>query len=177
MNNQVLRKRKIDVQYVLSEKKFLYTFGYLCLGKDFVDKKSWKKKDLRYILERNLIQAPEEMVTYENVARGEVLLVGRPDSFRAYMRPKEEIEEKVISKLNVVRTKKKELKEKNICEYTLTELLDAYHNTFEHEDSQIYLDELISRLHDLDHDKEKMDTGYIKSYHKKVLTKDIKVIK
>lgn len=177
MNNQVLRKRKIDVQYVLSEKKFLYTFGYLCLGRDFVEKKSWKKRDLRYILERNLIQVPEEMVTYENVARGEVLLVGRPDSFRAYLRPKEKLPEKIteVSKISI--TKKSEEDKKEICDYTLTELLEAYHDTFEQKESQICLDELISRLHNLGQDKVEMQTGYMKTYHKKVLTKDKKVIK
>ena len=38
-----------------------------------------------YFFEHDLEQVPEEMVTYENVAKGDVILVGRPNSFRAFL--------------------------------------------------------------------------------------------
>ena len=179
MNNRVLKKQKIDQQYVLSEKKFLYTFGYLCLGSELIDKRSWKKKDLQYLLQRNLIQVPEEMVTYENIARGEIILVGRPNSFRAYLRPKEKREEIKLSmpEVNTKEEKSEETKERTVNDYSLTELLNAYRNNFDNEKSQVYLEELMNRLRVLDRGKDTLETGYVKTYHKRVLTKDKKVIK
>lgn len=179
MNNRVLKKQKIDQQYVLSERKFLYTFGYLCLGQELIDKKSWKKKDLQYLLQRNLTQVPEEMVTYENVARGEIILVGRPNSFRGYLRPKEKRDEQKlsVSKIDVNQNKKEQNTERTINDYSLTELLNAYRDNFDNEKSQVYLEELMDRLRVLDHGKDTLETGYVKTYHKRVLTKDAKVIK
>ena len=169
MNNQVLKKNKIDVQYVLSEKKFLYTFGCICFGEKFILNRSWTKKDIFYFFEHDLEQVPEEMVTYENVAKGDVILVGRPNSFRAFLRPQvktlEEIE--TVPKIRIKRIKREVKKEKTVEDYSLTELLDDYHNNMDSDLGQIYFEELIGRLHELKCDDVQNRKNYVKVYKRK----------
>ena len=87
MNNKILKTHKIDQKYVLSERKFLYTFGYLCLEDELIKNKNMSKKQLYYFLEQRLNQASELDVTLENVVTGKIILVGRGNCFRAYYRP------------------------------------------------------------------------------------------
>ena len=91
MNNKILKIHKIDERYVLSERKFLYTFGYLCLEDELIKNKSMSKKQLYYFLEQRLEPASEYEVTLENVVTGKIILVGRGNNFRAYYRPIENI--------------------------------------------------------------------------------------
>ena len=169
MNNKVLKKHKIDAKYVMSERKFMYTFGCLCLDEDFVLNKDWSRKERFCFFKDNLVPVPEEMVTFESVARGEVILVGRANYFHAFLRPEKKKTEiiKTVPKVHVQRVKKVETKEKTVGDYSLTELLNSYHENIDNELGQDYFEELIGRLHELECKEVQNRKNYVKVYKRK----------
>lgn len=160
MNNQVLRRQKIDEQYILSDRKLLHTFGYSCLGEGVVEKESWKKKQIKGLLNQYLVEVPQALVTYESVTRGEVILVGRPDSFKAYLRPSETLKNMKCSTKKTVKNINDE-----VNNYGLSELLDAYHDNFETEEGLFYLEILVNRLNEIARKKQKQQM-HSKTYRK-----------
>lgn len=138
MNNKILKLHKIDERYILSERKFLYTFGYLCLEEELIKNKNMSKKQLYYFLEQKLVPASELEVTLENVATGKIILVGRGNNFRAYCRPQEN---EFINTADV----SSNLDEKSINYVKkLSTLIDKYYD-YEYEDCSLeYFEEIIS---------------------------------
>lgn len=130
MNSKVLRCKKIDEKYILSPRKFFNTFGHLCLNEEILSR-NFSKKQLYYFLDEYLTQVPQEMVTYENIATGRVILVGRPNSFNAYLRPPVKQE----------KTRTNEIEQMN-----LDELLKKYSASQDDLDSSLYLNEILSRI-------------------------------
>lgn len=149
MNGKILKKYKIDERYVLSERKFLYTFGYLCLEHDLVDGKGLTKKQLYYFLEQKLTPASEEDVNFANVATGKIILVGRTGNFRAYHRPIEM--EHIHQQAENVKLKKNyESYRSSITDslgkMKLSEVLTKYYENDDNDASILYLEELLSRV-------------------------------
>lgn len=145
MNNKILRLNKIDERYILSPKKFLYTFGYMCLGDKLVNS-NLNKRQLYFFLEQVLTPVPEEMVTYENVAKGNIILIGRGNNFNAYLRPRDirkEIE--VKPKSDIKRVVVKQEKKKTIKDISLSQLIRLYNENISSEEAEIYLNEILLR--------------------------------
>ena len=171
MNGKVLRVNKIDERYILSPKKFLYTFGYMCLGDKLVNS-NLNKRQLNFFLEQVLTPVPEEMVTYENVATGNVILIGRGNNFNAYLRPRDIREE--------IETKPKEVKEqtpikpnvqKKLSDLSLSQLITLYKENITEETAQIYIDEIKRRAlnnNDIESNRVKMQKRHVKTYYKKI---------
>lgn len=167
MNNKILRKYKIDERYVLSERKFLYTFGYLCLEQDLIENKGLNKKQLYYFLEQKLENASEEEIDLANVATGKIILVGRPNSFRAYRRPI------IVDDVVFKRSHKEKVKysEKNLIgNLSYSELIKNYYDNIDNDKSFLYLEEFLTRINYGKHQEKeelaKCSENKIKSYKK-----------
>ena len=146
MNNKILKTHKIDQKYVLSERKFLYTFGYLCLEDELIKNKNMSNKQLYYFLEQRLNQASELDVTLENVVTGKIILVGRGNCFRAYYRP--EIYDESLNEVkdeSTTMTVAEENESDSIVDKSISYLLQKYYENENEESSVLYLEELLSR--------------------------------
>lgn len=138
MNNKILKLHKIDERYILSERKFLYTFGYLCLEEELIKNKTMSKKQLYYFLEQKLVPASELEVTLENVATGKIILVGRGNKFRAYYRPQAN---EIINTVGLFPN----LEEKsNNHAKKISTLIDNYYEYKDEECSLEYLEEILN---------------------------------
>ncbi len=147
MNNKILKQHKIDERYVLSERKFLYTFGYLCLEDELIKNGAMTKKQLYYFLKQRLNHASEEEIDLASVATGKIILVGRPNNFCAYYRPIEIIKE-ATDYNDLEENKRVENHSKRInplTQISLSELLQLYYENILNDDSMVYLEEILLR--------------------------------
>ena len=165
MNGKILKKHKIDERYVLSEKKFLYTFGYLCLEQDLMENKCLNKKQLYFFLEQRIEPACEEDITLANVATGQIILVGRPNNFRAYHRPK------IIDDI-IFNSKDEQPKESvPISDLSYSELISRYYDSIDSDESFLYLDEFFTRInHNKYKERDELAKNKIKCYKKNLRT-------
>ena len=179
MNNKILKIHKIDERYVLSERKFLYTFGYLCLEDELIKNKSMSKKQLYYFLEQRLDPASELEVTLENVVTGKIILVGRGNKFRAYHRPileskKDNVSENVsVRRVGIKRIEKYSKYTNPLTNLSLSELLEKYNNWDELKENLLYLEEILLRVNeynDIIDDFSDKNKVKVKSYKKKMAT-------
>lgn len=132
MNKRDLKRLDIDDRFILSPQKFLLAFG---IGREeSIEKLSIA--DLHYILKDKLKHACSKHVNYENVIKGNVILVGFPNNFKAYYRPTK----KIINKRPV--TEKKVIS-CDVSNYNLIELYQLYQATSEEK----YLIEICERIY------------------------------
>ena len=82
MNKRDLKRLKIDSSFVISPERFIAMFGIEC---DNI--KKINIHDLHYILGKNLNHAGVNQISLDSLYRGDILLIGTPNNFKAYYRP------------------------------------------------------------------------------------------
>lgn len=152
MNKRDLKRLKIDSSFVISPERFITMFGIECNN---INKLTIH--DLHYILGKNLNHAGVNQINLGSLYRGEILLIGTPNNFKAYYRP-------IIYKVKVNNVIEEPLpsSKNDLNKISLYELCELCYNVTDIEEFEKILTEIYFRSK-FDSNKE-LDTNRVKIY-------------
>lgn len=152
MNKRDLKRLKIDSSFVISPERFIAMFGIECNNI-----KKLSIHDLHYILGKNLNHAGVNQINFDNLYRGDILLIGTPNNFKAYYRP-------IIYKAKVNNAIKESVSpnKEDLNKISLHELCELCSNVTDIDEFEKILSEIYSRSN-FDSTQE-LDAGRVKIY-------------
>lgn len=152
MNKRDLKRMKIDSSFVISPERFIAMFGIECNNI-----KKISIHDLHYILGKNLNHAGVNQINLDSLYRGDILLIGTPNNFKAYYRP-------IVYKVKVNNTIKEPVSsaKDDLNKISLHELCELCSDVTEIDEFEKILNEIYFRSK-FDSSKE-LDTNRVKIY-------------
>lgn len=152
MNKRDLKRLKIDSSFVISPERFIAMFGIECNNI-----KKISIHDLHYILGKNLNHAGVNQINLDSLYKGDILLIGTPNNFKAYYRP-------IIYKAKVNNTLKENVSsiKEDFNRMSLHELCEMSSTVTDIEDLELILSEIYFRSN-IDSNQE-LDTNRVKIY-------------
>lgn len=133
MNKRDLKRLNIDSRFVISPERFIAMFGIECNNI-----KKISIHDLHYILGKNLNHAAVKQINFDSLYRGEILLIGTPNHFKAYYRP-------IIYKINNIIKEPVQDNEEELNKISLQELCALCSNVVDIEELEKILGEIYYR--------------------------------